>query len=139
MRILILLAFACSIIVGWLLPQFEIFIKSKPPDEGFQLLLISLVAMLLTPIPLAAYGFIYVKRIYKTNQFPPAGQKVIRDTKVYRGESARLRAHFLLILNFLLLTASIFGAIYFPYTFNKMWVEGKQKSNTQIQWTDIKQ
>ena len=116
--------------IGLFLVKYSLeFIANMPlTEESLDFSLNLLTLIFLSLIPWGLYICIFAKRIYKTGQFPPLGQKVLRDTRVYRGKVAHQRAFICLILGVFLIVASLIVSIYFPAKFREI----KQKSNQQI-------
>ncbi len=124
------------IIIQWGLPEFKAFVNQKKPREAAHILLITLSLCFLSVLPMAIYIYRYGQRILKAGQFPPPGEKVIRDTKIIEGNSARRRGRILIILSLLLALASLFGGLFLPYGLYKSFDDHQiNKKSTETRKT----
>jgi hypothetical protein len=89
-------------------------------DKLFRLLRITLgVGMILVGVA----GFSMVRTAMKTlraGRFPPPGMKVIRDTRIVTGISAKLRAILLIVIAVLLIAFQVFALVYLPRTLEQI-------------------
>lgn len=98
----------------WGIPAFEEYLKGKKPEEAFRILQWLLVACFFSMIPWAFYIFRYARRILNSGQFPPPGTKVIRDTQIIEGQTARRYAYIMIAYSVVLVTMAIL-AFYIIY------------------------
>ncbi len=89
------------------LPALQAWMAEDPAQAPLRLKLIAtgLAAAVAVPtLIFAAYFWRLGDRVVRSNRFPPPGMRVIRDTVVWHGDSARRRGRFLqglaLILGF---------------------------------------
>lgn len=101
-------------IIGYVFPEFMSYVEKKPLDERFDIMLNLLEILMLSVLPIGIYPCYYAWAIYKSDQFPPTGHKVIRDTVILRGKAARLKAFVLICCGLVIVFMAILGATYFP-------------------------
>lgn len=93
-QIFFLLVAAGVALIAFGLPKFEQLFASKPPEEAISILVNSLVVILLSFfVPFGFYFCLFAWRILKSEQFPPPGQKVFKDTLIHRGIKAKRRSY----------------------------------------------
>jgi hypothetical protein len=109
------------IIIQWGLPVFDEFLKRKKPEDALQILLAILVVIFFGAFLLSVFSFRLGKLILKTGQFPLPGTKVVYDTEILEGMSARRKAHKMIGIGIILGILSLSGATYFPYNLKKVF------------------
>jgi hypothetical protein len=99
---LVALGAAGGLLVFWVvqsrLPALKAWVAEDPVQIQSRLRLIAsgLAAAIAVPtLVFAAYFWRLGGRVIRSNQFPPPGMRVIRDTVVWHGESARRRGRIL--------------------------------------------
>ena len=81
-------------------------------EKILQLLHIILILMALGSISFGIYVIHIAVRVLKTEQFPPPGVRVIRDTKVRTGRRARIIAMFFILFSVFIVVIGTVGSWY---------------------------
>jgi Na+/melibiose symporter-like transporter len=115
-------------VLFFVFPSFLNYLMEKQPEEGLKLLLNLFQVISLIPVLCSLFFCFYAKRIFKTGQVPPVGQKVIKDTRVYRGRPARQRALVIMIFGIVMTVVSLTWTVYFSTVLSKRI----QKSNNWV-------
>ena len=115
----------------WLLPAFDAFVATAPCRivlgvSGSTLLWYGLFVGL----PLLAFAFLFVAqgrqglRILRESRFPPAGEKVLRRTRIRRGAAARRIGYLYLFVSTPLIALALWGCIQARTLAHEMQVGG---------------
>lgn len=100
--------------IHWGLPALKQYLFSLPPKVALEFVCWIIFITFLSASPMGFYLCLLGRKTLNTNQFPPKGTKVIRDTAVLTGPSADRRGKMLIIGGILLIFLSVVGAGYFP-------------------------
>jgi hypothetical protein len=100
--------------IHWGLPALKKYLFSLPPRESLKMGCWIIFITFLSVSPIGYYFCLLGRKTMKTNQFPPKGTKVIRDTEVLTGSSALRHGKMLILGGILLIILSVVGAGYFP-------------------------
>jgi hypothetical protein len=120
-KIYLLLAVIGGVLIAFGLPRFKQFVASRPPEEAVSILANSLVAtQLLVFVPFGIYNCLFAWRVLKSEQFPPPGQKVFKDTLIHRGVKAKRRSYVLLGGGVFMLAFTLFFTLIFPPVINEL-------------------
>lgn len=106
-------------VIYWGLPRFKAYIFTLPPGKAIQILGMVMSLLFLSLVPLALYLYRIGRKTLGSNQFPPPGTKVVRDTVVQTGHAARRRGLILIAGSVMIMVMALFAATYFPFKFNK--------------------
>src|SRR6266567_2762528 len=107
-----------AIVIQFGLPRLTGYMHSLPLNEAIQLFIIVTTLPFISIIPIAIYCYRIGRKVIASNQFPPPGSKVIRDTKVLTGLAARRRGLTLVALSSLMMVIGVFASAYFPIKIN---------------------
>jgi hypothetical protein len=107
------------IICQWVLPEFQTYLKHKQPQESLKIGLVAISIIFLSALFIPAYFYRYGRRILKSSQFPPPGMKVMYDTEIVVGNTARHKAYIIILLSFFMALLLLFSGFYLPYSLYK--------------------
>lgn len=99
----------------WVVPMAETYWRSMPAQQALRSMQWCLTLIFL---PCAAIGYYQVRlasRIRSSEQFPPPGMAVIKDTVVLRGARAVRQANVFTGFGVVLIVIAIFGGYYVPW------------------------
>lgn len=105
--------------IHWGLPALQKHLFSLPPKQSLKMMC---SIIFITFIPVSLMGFYFCLLGHKTlhtNQFPPRGTKVIKDTALLTGSAAVRRGKILILGGILLILLSVAGAGYYPFVIYK--------------------
>jgi hypothetical protein len=120
-----------AIIIGVVLPLAKQYLQGFDLGTTLKVAKVATVALFLSIIPLALYLLLQGRKILQSERFPPPGAKVIRDTKLMKGNEARVRGRLLIFLSIVLIALALFGALYVPHILNKVAIPKMQTARTQ--------
>jgi hypothetical protein len=109
-----------AVIIGLLLPKAQQYLQGFDLRTTLRVAKLATVVLFLSIIPLALYLLFLGRRVLKSDRFPPPGTKVIRDTKLMKGNEARVRGRLLIFLSIVLIALALFGALYVPHILNEV-------------------
>jgi len=120
--ILFLVMFAAGgLLIALGLPRFKQFFTSKTPEEAISIVVYSLVVVqFLFLVPFGLYLCFFAQRVLKSEQFPPPGQKVFKDTPIQRGTNAKLRSYILFAGGILIIVFAVIFTLVFPPLFYEL-------------------
>lgn len=101
--------------IQWGVPLLQENIANQEPESAIRLVQLLLSLMFVPMVPMAYYTYRLAMRVNNSQQFPPPGMKVIRDTQILQGKAARRRGNQLLAASILLGVAAFIGLVYLPY------------------------
>jgi hypothetical protein len=127
-RLLVILSYIISVLilavlVGWILPWSEGRLKQAEPEVMLRIIRIVIAFIFLSIVPFGLYMCLFGWRVIKHRQMPPPGTKVVVDTKVLKGDKAVTRGRLIIVMAFVLIVLGLFGGLYFPYKFGKVFGE----------------
>jgi cytochrome bd-type quinol oxidase subunit 2 len=109
-------------------------LSKKDPELALEktmlLLKWSLRVVFLSLVGMGAYLILLARRTLRSGQYPPPGMRVIRDTRLRKGNQAERAAISLIVLASLLIVVALFF-LYWPYAFEKTLLK-KKGSNEKI-------
>ena len=135
-RMLVILAYIVSVLVlavslMWILPWSEGRLEQIEPQIALRIIRIVIAFIFLSIIPFGAYLCLFGWRVIKHRQMPPPGTKVVVDTKVLKGDKAVTRGRLIIVMAFVFIVLGLFGGLYFPYKFGKVFGEQIRPSAPQ--------
>ncbi|MHC4519822.1 MAG: hypothetical protein ACYTAS_14635 [Planctomycetota bacterium] len=124
-RRVILIAFGVSVCIGvvllqWVLPWATRYLAQRRPQEALQILQVAVSLMFLSALPIAWYIWSLGRKGVTSQQMPPPGVRVIKDTIIIRGRSAVARGKALMVIAVLLAIVSLIGGIWLPWKLGKI-------------------
>lgn len=121
---LVIIVFAALVLE----PHFEAYLgqmsqlsKEDPNlalEKTMLLLKWSLRSVFVALVGMGVYLILLARRALRSGQYPPPGMRVIRDTRLRRGNQAKRAAISLIIVASLLMVVAFFF-LYWPYAFEK--------------------
>ena len=115
-----------GVLIVWVLPAIQDDLAHRSPEEALPLLRTWLVVSFLPIFPMVYYMYRFARRVLSSGQFPPPGTRVLFDTQILEGKSARWRAIFLIIFGGLLLVVGLAGTFYLPYLIDSVAHAGRR-------------
>lgn len=109
-----------SILILWGLRRTQEYLGKLDCKTAYLVIKVAIIFIFLSILPLAIYFLRFGQRIIESKQLPLPGAKVIRDTKVIRGERAMVRGRMVIVLSLLMICLSLIGAFYIPYKMDKI-------------------
>ena len=119
-----------AIIIGLVLPKAQQYLQGFDLGTTLRVAKVATVVLFLSIIPLALYLLLQGRRVLKSERFPPPGAKVIRDTKLMKGNEARIRGRLLICLSIVLIALALFGALYVPHILNEVAIPKMQTTHS---------
>ena len=107
-------------LILWGLPRAQEYVEGLDCKTAYLVIKIAIIFIFLSILPFAVYFLRFGQRIIESEQLPPPGTKVIRDTKVIRGDKAIARGRVVFFLSLLMVCLSLIGALYIPYKMDKI-------------------
>ncbi len=105
--IFILLIFMAGGAFMW---WFSGWSKSVEPERALHVIVWSLIVLFLGVIPIGLYIIRLGSKIAEEERIPPLGMKVIKDTEVVIGKTARRRGRILQACGLLIIVVALIGA-----------------------------
>jgi len=109
-------------------------LSKEDPDLAFEktmlLLKWSLRTVFVALVGMGAYLILLARRTLRSNQYPPPGMRVIRETRLRTGNQGKRAALSLIVLASLLIVVAFFF-LYWPYAFEKTLLK-KKSSNEKM-------
>jgi hypothetical protein len=93
-------------------------------DKTMLLLKWSMRVVFLALLGMGAYLILLARRTFRSGQYPPPRMRVIRDTRLRRGNQAKRAAISLIVLASILIVVAFFF-LYWPYAFEKTLLKKK--------------
>jgi len=109
-------------------------LSKKDPERALEKTMLvlkwSLRIVFFSLLGVGAYLILLARRTLRSGQYPPPGMRVIRDTRLRKGNQAKRAATSLIVLASFLIVAAFFF-LYWPYAFEKKLLK-KKGSNEKI-------
>ena len=114
-RLLVVLFCLGFLAILWAVPAALEYLNSLEPRDSLWLVEILLALMFVGMVPPGIYLWRLAWRILKEERFPPSGMKLVRDTTVLHGKSARFRGHLLQAFGSVLILLGLVGPLYLHF------------------------
>lgn len=99
----------------WIVPMVAAYWRSMPLNDAVRSMQWCLTLAFLPCVVFGYYQIRLARQIRSTEQFPPPGMAMIKDTIIVRGAVAERQAKIFMILGTLLFVVAIFGGYYVPW------------------------
>ncbi len=109
-----------AVFIQRVLPWARGYLEALDYDTAFLVMKITIFVLFLGVLPFAVYLLRLGQRIVESQQLPPPGTKVIRDTKIIRGAKAIMRGRIVIFLSLFMICLSLIGAFYIPYKMDSL-------------------
>jgi len=104
-----------TVVIPWGLPALNAFLKEKRPEGAFRIVEVLLIMLFLPLLPWAFYFYRLGRRILTSGRYPPPGTKVIRDTEMLEGKTARRKAYQMMIFSVVLAAVALMAMFFIPH------------------------
>lgn len=103
-----------AVLILRVFPWAQGYLESLDCNTAFLVIKVTVIVIFLSILPIAVYLLRLGHRIVESQQLPPPGTKVIRDTKIIRGNKAITRGRMVIFLSVFMICISLIGAFYIP-------------------------